>query len=419
MSRILVAALGSHGDVHPFLAVARALKRRGHEVRFIAPVMYEELTRSAGLEFVGVGTMEQFEEFSSREELWDPMKGFQVVAEGAGDMLPPYYEAIVANQEPGETVLVHSTLVVAARVARETLNIPGATVHLSPACFRSAIEPNYTPPLLVSASMPTWWNRFVFSVADKLILDRALCPPLNAFRESLGLKPVRRILGDWIHSPDRVIGLFPEWYAPPQVDWPRQTVLTGFPLYDESDVTPVSAELERFLQAGSPPIAFTPGSAMRHGDDFFDAAVGMCKRLNCRSILLSRHRQHVPQNLPPQVLHLDFVPFSKLLPRCAAIVHHGGIGTCAQGLSAGIPQLVISMAHDQPDNGRRLERLGVGAVIPAKKFTAERGAAVVNGLLDEGHRIACARAKGLFVTENPFEKTAELVERLQPARAVQ
>jgi UDP:flavonoid glycosyltransferase YjiC (YdhE family) len=419
MARILVAALGSHRDVHPFIAVSQALKRRGHDVRMIAPVMYADLAKAAGVEFVGVGTIEQFEEFSSREELWDPMKGFEVVAEGAGEMLPIYYEAIVANHEPGETVLVQSTLVVAARIARETLRIPGATVHLSPACFRSSIDPCYTPPLAVAGWMPGWWNRFIFAVADKLILDRAFCPRLNEFRKSLGLKPVRRILGDWIHSRDRVIGLFPNWYAPVQADWPKQTVLTGFPLYDESDVTPVSTELEAFLSAGSPPMAFTPGSAMRHGDDFFDAAVGMCKRLNRRGILLSRHKQHVPGNLPPEILHLDFVPFSKLLPRCAAIVHHGGIGTCAQGLAAGIPQLAVSMSHDQPDNGRRLQRLSVGGVIPARKFTAERGAAVMKELLDEGHQAACVKAKGLFATQNPFGKTVELIEGLQTAGAVE
>jgi UDP:flavonoid glycosyltransferase YjiC (YdhE family) len=167
-----------------------------------------------------------------------------------------------------------------------------------------------------------------------------------------------------------------------------------------------------FLAAGSPPIAFTPGSAMRHGDDFFDAALGMCQRLNSRGIFLSRHKDHVPSNLPPEVLHVDFVPFSKLLPSCSAIVHHGGIGTCAQGLSAGIPQLVISMSHDQPDNGRRLERLGVGAVIPAKKFTADRGAAVMKRLMDEQHRATCAKVQRLVASENPFHRTAGVVECL-------
>jgi rhamnosyltransferase subunit B len=410
--RILVAALGSYGDVHPFLAIAKELKNRGHDVRVLMPAMYEGLAKSLNLTFVPIGTVEQFDEFSSRPELWKPIQGFQVVAEGAGEMLRPYYEAIVANHDPGRTVVVFSTLVVAARIARETLGIPGVGVHLSPACFRSVVEPNDMPLVPITTWTPVWWNRFVFWAADFLVTERALGGPLNRFRKSLGLGPAKKILAEWIHSPDCVVGLFPRWFAPPPPDWPRQARLTGFPLYDEADVTPVNQELEEFLQAGTPPIAFTPGSAMRHGDRFFDEAVGMCQMLGRRGIFLSRHRQHVPENLPKEILHVEFAPFGQLLPRCAAIVHHGGIGTSAQGMAAGIPHLVVAMAHDQPDNGRRLKRLGVADVIPAKRFSAERGAEAMGKLLDEEHRAACKKVRGLFSQDNPFLQTADFIEAL-------
>jgi rhamnosyltransferase subunit B len=412
--RILVAALGSYGDVHPFLAIAKELKNRGHDVRVLMPAMYEGLANSLGLTFVPIGTIEQFEEFSSREELWKPLQGFQVVAEGAGEMLQPYYQAILANHEAGRTVLVYSTLVFSARIARETLGIPGVTVHLSPACFRSALEPNVTPPLPVATSFPTWWNRFVFWAADSLIIEPALGKAANPFRKSLGLGPARKILAKWMHSPDRVVGLFPRWFAPPPPDWPAQSRLAGFPLYDEADVTPLNQELEDFLKAGSPPIAFTPGSAMRHGDQFFGEAVKMCQILGLRGILLSRHREHVPENLPKEILHVEFAPFGQLLPKCAAIVHHGGIGTSAQGMAAGIPQLVTAMAHDQFDNGRRLQRLGVAEVLPARRFSARRGAEAMQRLLDQEHREACEKVRQLSVTENPFDQTIDWIEQLQP-----
>ena len=139
--RILIAALGSYGDVHPFLALGRELQGRGNEVIMIMPAMYESLTRSLGLEFAAAVTIDQFDRFSSRPELWDPVKGFQVIAEGVADSLGWYYEAIVANHRPGRTGLVMSTLLLGGRVAQEKLGIKGVTVHLSPTCIRSAIEP--------------------------------------------------------------------------------------------------------------------------------------------------------------------------------------------------------------------------------------------------------------------------------------
>ena len=408
--RILIAALGSHGDVHPFLALGQTLRRRGHDVRIIAPVMYQPLANSLGLKFVPVGTVELFERHVSKPELWRPVRGFGVLAQSVSELLEPYYQAIVRNHQSGATVLVLSSLVLGGRVAQDALRIPAVSVHLSPAVLRSLQSPAKTPPLPVSGRLPEWWNRLVYRGVDALVMDRALAGPVNDFRRSLGLGPVRRIFNGWVHSPDRVIGLFPDWFAPPPRDWPRQTVLTGFPLYDESDVTSVDPAIEEFLNNGPAPIAFTPGSAMRHGEHFFAEAVRACRILGCRGVLLSRHAQHVPGNLPAEIRHVDYVPFSRLLPHCAAVVHHGGIGTAAQALAAGIPQLAVPMAHDQPDNAARLKRLGVAEVLPARRFCAARAAVALKIAMDESHRAACMSIKNRMATENPLAKTAEIIE---------
>ena len=90
---------------------------------------------------------------------------------------------------------------------------------------------------------------------------------------------------------------------------------------------------------GEAPIVFTPGSAMWRGHDFFDTAVEACLRMRRRAILLSRHREHIPANLPPTIRHFDFIPFSQVLPHASALVHHGGIGSCSQALAAGVRDL--------------------------------------------------------------------------------
>ena len=165
--------------------------------------------------------------------------------------------------------------------------------------------------------------------------------------------------------------------------------LTGFPLYDEGDVAPLSADLQRFLEAGDPPIAFTPGSANWQGRHFLTESAGACRLLGRRGILLTRHREHVPDPLPPGVIHVDFAPFSRLLPRCAAVVHHGGIGSAAQGLAAGVPQLAMPMAHDQLDNATRLKRLGVARWVAQKAFGHR---ALQRRSANYSHRPACGEA---------------------------
>src|SRR5262249_53944037 len=159
--------------------------------------------------------------------------------------------------------------------------------------------------------------------------------------------PVRGIMSQWWHSPQRVLGLFPPWYGEPQPDWPPQVRLVGFPLYDERGVEELPGGLADFLATGSPPLVFMPGSANAQAQDFFRAPVEACQRLGRRGLLLPRFPEQLPAPLPPTIRHFNFIPFSQVLPQAAALVHHGGIGTSAQALAAGVPQVVMPLAHDQ------------------------------------------------------------------------
>jgi UDP:flavonoid glycosyltransferase YjiC (YdhE family) len=195
-----------------------------------------------------------------------------------------------------------------------------------------------------------------------------------------------------MHDTTLVLGLFPEWFGPPQPDWPSATRLTGFPLWDSQDEAELSAEIQEFLAAGTPPIAFSPGSANRAAHQFFDAAVEACDQLGTRAILLTKYADQLPASLPPSVRHFGFVPLSRLLPHTAALVHHGGIGSCAQGLAAGVPQLVRPMAFDQFDNSRRLTRLGVAEEISVKAFRGPAIAAALERLLNSADVASNCRA---------------------------
>ena len=240
---------------------------------------------------------------------------------------------------------------------------------------------------------------------------------MNELRRELGLDPVKHIIRDYWHSPQRVIGMFPPWFAPPPSDWPAGLTLTGFPLFDEPDLSPISRELEAFLRAGNAPIAFTPGSAMWQAHDFFDASVAACVKLGRRGLLLTRHRDHLPAKLPDSVLHVHYAPFSTLLPRCAAFVHHGGIGSSAQALASGVPQLVSPFTHDQPDNAARLLKLGVARIAAHSKYSGERVAGSMATMIESKDVAAsCREVASKFVGVDAIGRTCDLIESLGSSR---
>src|SRR5688572_23676232 len=389
------------------------MRQRGHHVAVAANAYFQPLIEHAGLEFIELGTADEYKKLATNRDLWHPFRGPQAVFKGTARYLRPMYDIAERFAQRGDVVMAASSLAMGARVAQDKLGFPLATVHLSPAIFQSACDP---PNLPVINLFPRWmppsaWRalwRISNAAADGLIASW-----LNDLRRDVGLEPVKNILGEYWHSPQLAIALFPEWYAPKQPDWPRQTVLTGFPLYDEPDVTPISPELEKFLQTGEPPIAFTPGSAMWQARVFFDASAAACAKLGRRGLLLTRHGDHLPPRLPDGVIHVHYAPFSKLLPRCAAFVHHGGIGSSAQALASGVPQIVTPFTHDQPDNAGRLKRLGVAAIVPPTKYTPDRLARELRELIASAAVFhSCGRVAAKFAGVDSIGQTCELIESI-------
>ena len=379
---ILLVTIGSAGDVHPFVGLGVALKQRGHRVTVITNPYFMQTVEHAGLALISLGTADEYRKTIQNPDLWHPRKGFEVVARyGILPSIRPVFE-IISRYDPKETVVVASGLAFGARVAQEKSKLRLATVHLQPALFRSAYKPPKTATFSIPEKMPRFLKRLIFEAVDFIVIDRMLAPELNAFRAEFGLSPVRHLFGKWIHSPQLVIGLFPDWFANPQPDWPDNTKLTGFIRYDRADnYKGLSPEILRFLDDGDRPIVFTIGTAMQHGKKFFEASVEACRLLDKRALFLTQHLSHLPPKLPETIKQVEYIPFSKVLPHAAALVHHGGIGTTAQGLAAGTPQLVMPMNHDQPDNAARIVKLGVGISLKLNDYHGKTVADKLNHLL--------------------------------------
>ena len=412
---ILLLAIGSAGDVHPFVGLGLALKRRGHAVTVATNEHFQPLVERVGLAFTSLGTADEYHRAINNPDIWHPMRGFQTVVEfSMRELAQRVYDLVASRYVPGKTITAGTLLAVGARIAQEKLGVPFATVGFAPAVIRSSIAIPKLPGLPLRDSSPEWLKKFMYWMVDSLMVDRLCGPHINGLRAKVGLPPVRGIMKNWWYSPELNICMWPEPFGKIEADWPANSVLTGFPLYDEAGATPLPPELVQFLDAGDKPICFTPGSAMMFGHEFFTAAADACQRLKRRGVLLTRYPEQIPKSLPAGVIHCAYAPFTQLLPRAAALVHHGGIGTTSQAYAAGIPQLLMPMAHDQFDNADRIARLNLGDWLPRKKFTTPRVSEKLARLLSAPDvAAACQRiSQQNALLENGCDAAAKQVEKL-------
>ena len=158
------------------------------------------------------------------------------------------------------------------------------------------------------------------------------------------------------------------------------------------------------------PLVFTHGTGNRQASTYFTHALEATQRLGMRAILLTPHRDQVQAQLPAGVLWQQYLPFSKLLPHAAALVHHGGIGTTAEAFRAGIAQLIVPLAYDQFDNGARVQALGAGLVLRHAGLSGRRLAARLHTLLSSTS--IGMQADALSTDLNPAPSFSPLVEAI-------
>jgi UDP:flavonoid glycosyltransferase YjiC (YdhE family) len=367
------------------------------------------------LEFQQLVSNEETRALLSDPDMWHPIKAAGAMARwGFGNIGRQYHLLAELARDP-DSVLVANPGVMGARLAQEKLHRPMATLLLQPWMLIS----NTAPPVMpFGLTLPAWAPWPVGDLYWRLIdvaADLLVGPALHRVRVDVGLRRVRRIFRWWM-SPERIIGLFPDWYGPPQADWPPQLRTAGFPLFDGGGDDALSPELLAFCKSAEPPVAFTLGTGMMHAADFFRAALAACAALGRRGLLLTKYRHHLPASLPSSVRHCEFAPFGQLLPHCAALVHHGGVGTVARALCAGVPQLILPLAWDQPDNAVRVIQLGVGERLGRRHRTGPHLAAALGRLLAPEVRARCRAVAARFHGASGLEAATNLVEELADGR---
>jgi rhamnosyltransferase subunit B len=412
--QFLVVVQGSYGDLNPCLAIALGLRQRGHQVLFITTDFYAPLMSRLGVEFVSILSRQEHLRITSHPDFNHPFRSFGFTTrELLVGLMRAEYQAIADRYDPGHTVVLALGLPLGARIAHEKLGVPLATLAHFPPWMRSV----YGPHGLSGRKTPLL-RRFLRRLFD-VRMNSLIAPEAGRLRSELHLPPIRGRYVDWLYSPQLILGLFPQWYASPQPDWPPNVSLTGFPIFDGAEAKELQPEVEDFLRAGDPPLVINALSGYHSARQFFEIGVTAVRRLRRRAILLSQFAQNVPSGLPAEIRHFGYVPHSLLLPRTAGIVHQGGIGTTAKAMLARIPQVIVPVNFDQPYNARCVTTLEVGAMVRPRQYQPDRlvrelesllgSSSVAERLKECGARIegqdgvaeACQRLEHVFCEERP------------------
>jgi UDP:flavonoid glycosyltransferase YjiC (YdhE family) len=412
VKRIVLATFGSLGDLHPYIAISRELARRGHRPVIATFEEFRENVEAAGVGFAPMRPdMTRFgDKAAVMERLIDPWRGPEFLVRG---MFMPYlresYEDLERTCRDADLLVTHPLALTGPLLAQK-LGLRWASSGLSPMTMFSAIDPSLFPAaawLLGVRKLGVAPYRWIFNLPRAVV--RRWEAPLRELRSELGLPATNAIAQlEGQFSPRLHLALFSGVLAAPQADWPSATVVCGFPRYDGAPANSrTREELESFLAAGEPPIVFGLGSsAVMVAGEFWRAAMAAAKALGRRALLLTGSPPEALGPVPSTVKAFEYLPYSMVFPRSLAVVHSGGIGTLAQALAAGRPQLIVPVAFDQPDNARRTVALGIARSVPFRHATADTMTRELAKLLAESSHAVHARAVGRDVAAEDAARTA-------------
>jgi sterol 3beta-glucosyltransferase len=409
--KITLLTYGSRGDVQPFLALALGLQKNGHHVRLAAPHRFADFAARHDVPFAPLaGDPEVISERLNAAGM-NPLRSIAAIQGYVFDIAPQVLRAAFAACE-GADLLVHSFLfTVGGHSWAYARGIPDVSVQTFPMFAPTSAFPNVAAPWIP----PGWPSYFSHWLMTKIFWygGNAGYPP--ARRANPDISCPSRLYWPFDEKPGRLctplLFAFSPVVVPRPGEWGAHVHVPGYFFLEEADYQPPAA-LTDFLAAGAPPVCISFGSMVnRDSGRIGQAVLEALAMTGERGVFLSGWNGWRSENPPGNVLFIDAAPHDWLLPRCKAMVHHGGAGATGAGLRAGIPGIVVPHAADQPFWGRRVAALGAGpAPISARQLTAERLAAA---LAEVAHPESITRAGlvgAMIRSENGVAQAVRLVE---------
>jgi UDP:flavonoid glycosyltransferase YjiC (YdhE family) len=417
--KITLIAAGSRGDVQPYVALGKGLKQAGHTVRVLATRDFQELITAYDLEFVDMGQNAQGSAAQARiteiVEQGNLLKILAATGQGAEQLAHQAAVSGLAACRGVDLIVAGLGGLFSGLALAEKLGIPLLQAHLMPLTPTREFSGVLTPPLPQTPLTP-WTNRLSHHLTRQMMWQMCRAADYRARTEVLQTAPspffgpfeaLRR------QTQPILYGYSPQVLPPPK-DWDPSIHVTGYWFLDPPAGWEPPADLMDFLGSGSPPLFIGFGSMpSRKPEETAALVLQALARSGQRGVLSSGWGGMKHDDLPKSVFMVGSIPYSWLFPRMAAVVHHGGAGTTAAGLAAGVPSIVTPFFGDQPFWGRRVHALGVGpAPIPRQRLTVERLAEAIRcAVSDAAMREKAARLGELIRAEDGVAQAAAIIEQ--------
>ena len=374
--RVTILTVGSRGDVQPYIALGRELQVLGYEVRLATGPAWEGLVQAHDLAFAPVrGDVRNLFQTEESQAIIESGNFFRIqrYMMRAG---PPLMAEILADSWAAcrdSEAIIYSLTGWAGYDIAEKLGVPVVQAAVQPVGPTRAYPFLALPPRLRLGRTFNWLTHLL----GEQLFWQVVRKPTNRWRQAtLGLPPLPFGGPGGRQRAERMpvlYGYSPTVLPPPR-DWPTWRYVTGYWFADPPSDWAPPADLVAFLQAGPPPVYVGFGSMpTRDPAAITTLVLEALARAGRRGVLAAGWGAGLRAGaLPDSVFLTDDVPHSWLFPQLAAVVHHGGSGTTAAGLRAGVPSVIVPFNFDQPFWGRRVAALGVGPrPIPQKDLTLD------------------------------------------------
>ena len=408
--RISLLTYGSRGDVEPFIALGKGFERAGHSVRLAAPVVFEQLVSSHGIDFIGLpGDPDSLVQDLVDEAGKNYLRMIRVMSKFVMPIAVGVLDQInfaCTNTD----IIIHSFLLTNAghEIAREK-GVPDFSAQFFPVFSTTAEFPGIVFPDLPLGNL---YRRLTHEFITQTFWQGS------------------RVLYRWLRRSNPHLPPFTNWpfaarndrqtpilYAfspavlPQPADWGEDVHITGYWFTDHPDWRPPQKLLD-FLDSGSPPIAIAFGSTSTRSPEKLAKTMLEALALSGQRAVIVGVKDNF-NDLPSTVIQLDTAPYRWLFTKMSAVVHHGGAGTTGTGLMAGVPNIIIPFTSDQPFWGHRVHSLGAGPKpLPAKKLTAQTLAELIICAVDDQKMRTRARAIGEQIrAEDGISRAIDIVTR--------
>ena len=414
--KITIFAAGSRGDIQPCVVLSRGLQRAGYDVCLAAPEDFAGFIREHGVDIYPLrGDVQQIMASDTGRQFMErgganPIKSIRAVRTMIAPVVMQMAQDAYAACREAEALICLGVFSAFGQSIAEALRIPMINVEPTP-LLPSKVFP--APSWPIQRDLGRWHN-YISGVAMLQVIWQWYRPFVNDFRRGLGLPAYTFARFYRALKSTPMLSAYSPSIIPHPADWPDNIHVTGYLFLDTQTDWQPSSELKAFLAAGDPPVYIGFGSmAGRNPERLAGIMMEALARSGQRGLLLTGWGGLRPELVGNNVFVVDSAPHSWLFPRMAAVVHHGGAGTTAEGLRAAVPNVILPFVLDQPFWGARIKALGLGpAPIPKKKLTADQLASAISMAVTDSDMKQRAKSCGAAIrAENGIGNAVKIIKQ--------